>query len=132
MPESYQYPRVRLQFEQTRLLHGGERIGLVGKLLKAPSKALHLSRNLIVDLLLETQALLAECAGVQEPFEKVVGPRSLEPAIEDSKFARRFPKVTNQVLVKVFSTLEKAPQVPTKLKWTLMSQKKNSKFCPRS
>lgn len=92
MPTRYQHLRVRLRIEQTRLLNWGERVGLVEDLLATPSKVLQLRRNLFLDLLLEMQALFKECADVVQPFEKIAGPKTSESAIEDGKFARRFPK----------------------------------------
>jgi hypothetical protein len=124
MPTRYQYLRVRLRIEQARLLNWGERVGLVEDLLATPSKVLQLRRNLFLDLLLEMQVLFKECAGVVQPFEKNARLKTSGSTTEDGKFARRFPKGTNSLLMKVLSTWEKAPSAHINLQWAVISQER--------
>jgi Prion-inhibition and propagation len=127
MPEAYQHLRVRLRIEQTRLLHWGEKVGLLEKVLESPSRTLQLHRNLILDIMLEIQALFRSCVEIDDKYDSLIPLKPLPSetiteAIED-KFERRFPKGTNTILTKVLGVLEKTPQVPKRLEWAIVKQK---------
>lgn len=76
MPNAYQHLRVRLRAEQIRLLKWGEKIGFVEELLDKPSQALGLNRNLIIDILLEIQAVFRDSLQIQGRFDKFVPSRA--------------------------------------------------------
>ena len=127
MPAAYQHLRVRLRLEQTRFLNWGEKIGLVEEMLDEPSRILMQNRNVIIDLMLEIQALFRNATVIESKFDRLVpakttmAGRSSSTAAE-TKFERRFPKGTNTMLNKTLSFLDKAPQFPRKLQWALVKQ----------
>lgn len=123
MPESYQYLRVRLRMEQTRLLHWGEKVGLLEEVMETPSKILQLHRNLIIDILLEVQALFKSCVKIEGKYDSLVPskPRVMEES--EDVFDRRFPRGSKARLSKVLGILEKVPQAPARLQWATVKQK---------
>ncbi|MCJ1248964.1 hypothetical protein MMC30_006185 [Trapelia coarctata] len=124
MPADYQHHRVRLRIEQTRLLNWGEKVGLMKELLDQPSHVLQLNRNLIIDILLEVQAVFKDCVSTDAKYEKLVPIKSF-PSMESEKtFERRFPQGPKAILSKTLSFLEKAPQVPQRLKWVMVDREK--------
>jgi hypothetical protein len=123
MPAAYQHLRVRLRIEQSRLICWGEKIGLVEEQLDRPSRTLQLNRNLIIDILLEIQALFRECVKIQDKYDGIVEEKPLlvsRPTQID--FERRFPKGTNTFLTKTLGVIEKTPQVPKRLMWAAIKQ----------
>ena len=124
MPEAYQHLRVRLRFEQIRLLKWGEQIGLAEELLDQPSKALSLNRNLIIDILLDIQTNFRACVAVQETYDDFVQ-QDLEPDhLPGEDFEKRFPTRTDVFLKKTLKFIEKSPQVAKRLRWAVIDQKK--------
>ena len=69
MPKKYQYLRTRLVLEQSRLLNWGEQIGLLEEVLQKPSQALRLSRNLVLDILLEMHEAFRSCLKITAKYE---------------------------------------------------------------
>jgi len=76
-----------MRIEQTRFLEWGDKVGLIEDALDRPSRVLHLNRNLIVDLLLEVQALLKSCATMGSKYDPIVELK--EPVVAGSE---RSPK----------------------------------------
>lgn len=126
MPTEYQHLRVRLRIEQTRLLHWGQKIGLVEELLDEPSRTLQQNRNLIIDILLSIQHVFKECAEIHTKFDHLVPERPAEKLAGEANFEKRFPKDTNTLLSKTLSYLEKAPQMPRRLQWAAVKKNKFS------
>ena len=128
MPAAYQHLRVRLRIEETRLLNWGQKIGLVEELLDSPSRALKQNRNLIIDILLEIQALFRGCVAIQAKFDHLVPQRSIEkePVADRGKgqFHQRFPTASDSMLDKTLRFLEKSPQAPRRLQWALVKKEK--------
>ena len=124
MPAAYQHLRVRLRLEQTRFLNWGEKIGLVEEMLDEPSRILMQNRNVIIDLMLEVQAIFRDATVIESKFDKLVPARTMvgRSSSSETKFERRFPKGTNTMLNKTLSFLDKAPQFPKKLHWALVKQ----------
>ena len=121
MPAAYQHLRVRLRIEQTRLLSWGQQIGIVEELLDQPSRALQLNRNLIIDVLLEIQAIFKNSVKIEAKYDATVPIRSISTENKET-FDRRFPKGTNTILIKVLRVLEKAPDIPKRLQWAMIKQ----------
>ena len=128
MPAAYQHLRVRLRIEETRLLNWGQKIGLVEELLDSPSRALKQNRNLIIDILLEIQALFRGCIAIQANFEHLVPPKPIEKGniadVGRAEFDQRFPTASMSMLKKTLRFLEKSPQVPRRLQWALVKKEK--------
>ncbi|KAK4691704.1 hypothetical protein P7C71_g5352, partial [Lecanoromycetidae sp. Uapishka_2] len=128
MPTEYQHLRVRLRIEQTRLLHWGQKVGLVEELLDEPSRTLLQNRNLIIDILLGIQAVFKECAEHHAKFDHLVPATSSSEekklSGEDDSFEKRFPRESNTLLSKTLSYLEKAPQIPRRLQWAAVKKNK--------
>ena len=125
MPSAYQHLRVRLRIEQTRLLNWGQKIGLVEELLDEPSRVLQLNRNLIIDLLLEIQALFKSCIAIQAKFDHLVPEKSTRKDKVDhseGSFDRRFPKATNALLSKTLNFLDRVPEAPRRLQWAAVKK----------
>lgn len=125
MPTAYQHLRVRLRIEQGRLLNWGEKVGLVEGLLERPDhmpgQELRLNRNVVIDLLLEIQALIKSCVKTTNKYDKIVPIKSIS-VNEEAPFDRRFPNGTNTILRKVLNIFEKAPEVGTRLQWATVKQ----------
>ena len=120
-----QHLRVRLRIEQTRLLNWGQKIGLIEEKLNDPSQVLQLNRNLIIDILLEIQALFRSCVAIQDKFDQLGPQKSKEGVTAASNrdlLNRRFSKGTNTMLSKTLGFLEKAPEVPRRLQWATLKR----------
>ncbi len=124
MPAEYQHLIVRLRLEQTRLLNWGEKVGLVEEMLDAPSRILLQNRNIIIDILLDIQALFRDTSAIQIKFDALVPVKAADRGEQDVQFERRFPKGTNTMLNKTLSFLSKAPQVPKRLHWAVLKHDK--------
>ena len=125
MPGEYQHLRVRLRLEQTRLLNWGEKMGLVEEMLEAPSVTLLQNRNIIIDVMLEIQALFKETTAIQSKFDALVpAGRAAERPDREARFERRFPRGTNTMLNKTLGFLEKAPQVPKRIHWAVLKHER--------
>ena len=74
MPEAYKYLQVRLRVEQIRLLKWGEEIGLLEEILDQPSQTLGINQNIILDILLQIQAVFKGCLKLQAKFDKIMQP----------------------------------------------------------
>ena len=124
MPAEYQHLRVRLRFEQIRLLKWGEQIGLAQEILDQPSKILSLNRNLIIDILLEIQANFRACVAVQETYDDFVH-RDLEAThLTGDQFEKCFPRPTHAFLKKTLKLVERSPQAAKGLRWAVIDRKK--------
>ncbi|MCJ1451245.1 hypothetical protein MMC28_001581 [Mycoblastus sanguinarius] len=122
MPAAYQHLRVRLRIEQTRLLNWGQKVGLLEELLDQPSRTLQQNRNLIIDILLEIQALFKSCVVIEAKYDGLVPVKPPESSPKEDKFEKRFPKETNSILKKTLHILEKTPEVPRRLQWAIVKQ----------
>lgn len=121
MPGTYQHLRVRLRVEQTRLLHWGEKVGLVEDLFEEPSNSLQLDRNLVFDVLLEIQALFRSCVKIMDKYEPIVPLKQSDSNI-DTFSDGRYPRGTKSVLKKLLSVAEKTPQLASRLQWAAVKQ----------
>ena len=121
MPAAYQHLRVRLRLKQTRFLNWGEKIGLVEEMLDEPSRILMQNRNVIIDLMLEIQALFRDTTVIESKFDNLApAKQTAGRSSSEMKFERRFPKGTNTMLNKTLGFLEKAPQFPKRFHWALV------------
>ena len=124
MPEAYQHLRVRLRFEQIRLLKWGEQIGLAEEILDKPSQTLSLNRNLIIDIMLGIQASFRACVDVQEMYSDFE-PESLgSTPLVGERLEKRFSKRTEAFLEKTLKIIEKGPQAGKRLRWAVIDQRK--------
>ena len=124
MPEAYQHLRVRLRFEQIRLLKWGEHIGLAEELLDKPSQTLSLNRNLIIDIMLEIQASFRACVAVQDHYSDLE-PSSLEPSpLIGEQFEKRFFRRTETFFKKTLNLIDKRSQAGQRLRWAVIDQRK--------
>ena len=124
MPETYHHLRVRLCFEQIRLLKWGEQIGLAEELLDQPSKTLSLNRNLIIDTLLEIQANFRACVAVQETYSDLVHEGLERNPLIGEHLEKRLPGRTDTFLKKTLKLVERSPQAAKRLRWAVIDQKK--------
>lgn len=112
MPAEYGHLRVRLRFEQSRLLRWGEKVGLAEEMLDNPSRVLNLNRNLIFDMLLEIQALFKKTVKIQAKFDNLVPDKALpdqtRPPLQGSE---------TSFLRKTLKAFNKLPQAPKRLHW---------------
>jgi HET-S-like prion-inhibition and propagation protein len=115
MPAAYGFLRVRLRFEQSRLLRWGEKVGLAEDLLDNPSRVLQLNRNLIFDMLLEIQALFKKTVKIQAKFDSLVPDKNLlehtQPVLQSSE---------TSFLKKTLKAFNKLPQAPKRLQWAII------------
>ena len=121
MPDAYQYLRVRLRVEQTRLLNWGEKVGIVEDCFEEPSRSLHFDRNLVLDVLLEIQTLFKSCVKILEKYDPIVPSKQI-PSNADVSSDRRYPPGSKSVLMKVLSLTEKTPQLGRRLQWAVVKQ----------
>jgi len=122
MPAAYQHHRLRMRIEQTRFLEWGDKVGLIEDTLARPSRVLQLNRNLIVDLLLEVQALLKSCATMGSKYDPIATPR--EPILAGSEryFQRGFSEKTDTLMRKTLGILERTKELPARLQWAMVKQ----------
>lgn len=118
MPAAYGFLRVRLRFEQSRLLRWGERIGLAEELLDKPSRVLQLNRNLIFDMLLEIQGLFKQTVKIQAKFDSLIPEKALP--VHDTQPALQISE--NHFLKKTLKVFNKLPQAPQRLQWAFIKQ----------
>ena len=127
MPASFQHLRVRLRIEQTRLLNWGQKIGLVEEMLSEPSRSLEQNRSLIIDILLEVQALFKACIVIETKHDRYLPQRwtkTPKDAPDSATFDQRFPQATNSFLQKTLRVLDKASEVPDRLLWSMVRKDK--------
>ena len=100
-------------------------MGLVEELLDEPSRVLLQNRNLVIDILLEIQALFKSCVAIQAKYDQLA-PQKLtetERAVSSEEtFDRRFPRGTNLMLSKTLSFLQKIPEMPKRLQWAVVKR----------
>lgn len=131
MPENYHYLRIRLRFEQIRLLKWGEQIGLAEDVLGRTSQALSLNRNIIIDILFEIQAAFRKCAKVQETYEDLA-PEEFQPltrSVEDIN--NGFSKGTNAFSKRLMQLVEKGPEATKRLRWAAIDHMKFTSLVDR-
>ena len=125
VPASYQHLRVRLRIEQTRLLNWGQKINLVKELVDRPSQVLQQNRNLILDILLEIQAIFKGCVAIQDKYDSLLSKDNTarqHASLSQDTFDQRFPKKMDAFLSKTLSVLEKTPEVPKRLQWAIIKK----------
>jgi hypothetical protein len=88
MDMSLHHLKLRLHLEQTRLLRWGKSAGVIGELMDAPSRALKLNRNLILDVLQEIQTVFEQTTKITNKHARIFadtsqGFRNLEGADRD-------------------------------------------------
>lgn len=123
MPAAYQHHRLRMRIEQTRFLEWGDKVGLIEDALDRPSRVLQLNRNLIVDVLLEVQALLKSCAAMGSKFDPIVGLKAPVLAGSERPSQRGAPNKTDTLMRKTMGILEKTKELPERLQWAMVKQK---------
>ena len=120
MPAKYYHLRIRLNIEQQRLLHWGEKVGLEQERLNNPSRLLQQNGNLIIDIMLEMQATFRETIKIQRTYEQYVP----QPAPKDST-PPDSSSSTDRMLIKTLSFLERAvPQAKSRLTWAMVKEDK--------
>lgn len=119
MPAQYQHLRIRLRIEETRLLNWGDKVGLVEERLDEPTHTLRQNRNIIIDLLLEMQALFKSCVKIHDKYDHLVPIRSVDEAGGDVKIEEQFPSETTK---KRNRFLEKTTQISRRLQWAAVKE----------
>jgi len=94
------------------------------ELLDQPRHILQLNRNLIIDILLEVQAVFKDCVTADAKYDKLVPVKSFPSPESENTFDRRFPQGPKAMLSKALSFLEKAPQASQRLKWAMVDRDK--------
>ncbi|KAF7512120.1 hypothetical protein GJ744_002282 [Endocarpon pusillum] len=125
VPATYQHLRVRLRIEQARLLNWGQKIGLDEESLEEPSRTLRQNRNLIIEILLEIQALLKSCVVIETKYNSLASHKRTEtPETESNEdaFNQRFSKRKDTFLHKTLSVLEKTSEIPRRLQWAAVKK----------
>jgi Prion-inhibition and propagation len=113
MPVNFEHLRVRMRIEQVRLLNWGEKVGILEEMLEQPSVTLQLHRNLVIDILLETQLLFKGCLKIEAIFDNLVPLKDVQSsnAIAQNS-GHRLERCTNKSLTKTLKALEKTTEVP--------------------
>lgn len=125
MPARYQHLRVRLQIEETRLLNWGEKVGLEQERLDNPSRTLLQNGNLIIEVMLEMQALFKETTHIVNEFDPYVQKPTLEKgAAGEAEFDKRLSRLPNAMLEKTLRFFEKVPKTKVRLKWAMIKKDK--------
>ena len=119
MPAQYHHLRIRLNIEQQRLLHWGEKVGLEQERIKNPSRLLQQNGNLIIDIMLEMQATFRETVKIEGTYDQYAP----QPAPEDSTGpASSMP--TSTMLERTLRFLERVPQTRSRLTWAMVKKDK--------
>ena len=125
MPARYQHLRVRLQIEESRLLNWGEKVGLEQERLDNPSRILLQNGNLIIEVMLEMQALFKETTHIVNEFDPYVQkPTPEKGAGDEAELDKRLPRLPNLMLQKTLRFFEKLPQTKVRLKWAMIKKDK--------
>lgn len=119
MPAQYYHLRIRLNIEQQRLLHWGEKVGLEQERLKNPSRLLQQNGNLIIEIMLEMQATFRETIKIEGTYEQYVP----QPAPEDS-IPPDSSSSTERMLKKTLNFLDRVPQAKSRLTWAMVKKDK--------
>lgn len=115
MPTQYEHLRIRMSLEQSRLLHWGEKVGLLEETLEKTSLTLQLHRNIIIDILSEIQRLFNDCLKIQAKFEDTAA----------HKNARQPFQITARPLLhRAIRAWDKTVDLPTRLQWAAIKQEK--------
>lgn len=123
MPAEYQHHRLRMRIEQTRFLEWGEKVGLIEDTLDRPSRVLNLNRNLVIDLLLEVQALLKSCATVGSKYDPIVPLKEPIVAGSERSLQRGSSEKTDKLRKRTLHILEKTKEMPARFQWAMVKQK---------
>jgi len=123
MPAAYQHQRLRMRIEQTRFLEWGDKVGLIEEALDRSSRVLHLNRNLLVDLLLEVQALFKSCAAMGSKYDPIVNLKEPVFAGSETPSQRGPPNKTDTLMRKTLGIFEKTKELPERLQWAMVKQK---------
>ena len=80
------------------MLNWSEKISLVEEMLDEPSQILMQSRNVIIDLMLEIQALFIDTKVIESKFDKLVPAKTMagrpsSSAVVETRFEKRFPNM---------------------------------------
>jgi len=123
MPAAYQHQRLRMRIEQTRFLEWGDKVGLIEEALDRSSRVLHLNRNLLVDLLLEVQALFKSCAAMGSKYDPIVNLKEPVFAGSETPSQKGPPNKTDTLMRKTLGIFEKTKELPERLQWAMVKQK---------
>lgn len=98
-------------------------MGLIEEALDRSSRVLHLNRNLLVDLLLEVQALFKSCAAMGSKYDPIVNLK--EPVFAGSETPSQGgpPNKTDTLMRKTLGIFEKTKELPERLQWAMVKQK---------
>ena len=119
MPAQYHHLRIRLNIEQQRLLHWGEKVGLEQERIKNPSRLLQQNGNLIIDVMLEMQATFRETVKIERTYDQY-GPQ-LAP---EDKTGPDISRPTSTMLERTLRFLERVPQTRSRLTWAMVKRDK--------
>ena len=119
MPAQYHHLRIRLNIEQQRLLHWGEKVGLEQERIKNPSRLLQQNGNLIIDIMLEMQATFRETVKIEGTYDQYAP----QPAPEDST-GPDSSRPSSTMLERTLRFLEKVPQTRSRLTWAMVKKDK--------
>ena len=119
MPAQYHHLRIRLNIEQQRLLHWGEKVGLEQERLKNPSRLLQQNGNLIIDIMLEMQATFRETIKIEGTYGQYVPQLAPEDSTPPGSSSS-----TDRMLKKTLNFLERVPQAKSRLTWAMVKKDK--------
>jgi hypothetical protein len=123
MPVNFEHLRVRMRIEQVWLLNWGEKVGILEEMLEQPSVTLQLHRNLVIDILLETQLLFKGCLKIEAIFDNLVPLKDVQSSNATAQNSgHRLERCTNKSLTKTLKALEKTTEVPKRLQWATVKQ----------
>jgi hypothetical protein len=120
MPAKFEHLRLRMRLEQSRLLNWGEKVGILEGTLQQPSLTLQLHRNIIIDILLETQRLFKDCLKIEAQFDRVGHFSVDERPVRAQPAMLQSPDNRNPLLAGVLRAWGKTAQVPARLQWALV------------
>jgi len=98
-------------------------VGLIEEALDRSSRVLHLNRNLLVDLLLEVQALFKSCAAMGSKYDPIVNLKEPVFAGSETPSQRGPPNKTDTLMRKTLGIFEKTKELPERLQWAMVKQK---------
>ena len=120
-----------ISIEQSQLLNWRQKIGLVAEELDKPSRVLQQNRNLIIDVLLEVQALFKDCVVIEAKYDHLMPQKQTSTTAASSSqdtFDQRFPKGAYTMLSKTLGFLSKIPETPKRLQRAVVKKEKFEKL----
>ncbi|KAL8708930.1 MAG: hypothetical protein Q9220_006262 [cf. Caloplaca sp. 1 TL-2023] len=136
MPQTYQSLLVRLKVEQIRLLKWGESIGILEDLLEQPNQNVRGNRNLMIEILLDIQALFKGGLRIQTKYDNLVkdhnglpnlpGVSSSRSTIQmmDASSNMSHGKGIADLLKKTLKVFDKADAAVSRLQWAAIDESK--------